>query len=48
VRVTLDLDLPGPLHAELEDAAKECRIAPELFAAEAIESVIASRRFDHG
>lgn len=44
MRVTLDLDLPAPLHAELEAAARECRVAPALFAAEAIESVIASRR----
>jgi len=44
VKLSLDLDLPGPLFDELERAAFECRIPVSFFAAEAIESVLASRR----
>jgi hypothetical protein len=44
VRLILDLDLPGPLHGELIAAAKEARVNPEIFAAECVESTLASRR----
>ena len=44
MRLILDLDLPGPLHGELIAAAKEARVNPELFAAECVESTLASRR----
>jgi hypothetical protein len=44
MRMTLDLDLPNPLFSELEQAARDCKIEPSLFAAEAIECVIAGRR----
>ncbi len=44
MRLTLDLALPNPLYEELLAAAKECRVHPTLFCAEAIESTLASRR----
>jgi hypothetical protein len=42
--VSLTLDLPIPLVDELHEAAKECKLAPHLFVAEALESVLASQR----
>lgn len=44
MRITFDLDLPAPLHAELIEAARDARIHPELFAAECVESILASRK----
>jgi hypothetical protein len=44
VKVILDLDLPGPLHAELQEAAKEAQCNPEVFAGECVQSILASRR----
>lgn len=44
MRLTIDIDIPTPLHGELIAAAKEARCNPELFAAECLESVLASRR----
>ena len=44
MRVTLDLDLPAPLHGELLEAAKEARCNLEVFAAECVEATLATRR----
>jgi hypothetical protein len=44
VRVTLDLDLPDALQDELQMAAKTSGIAPQTWAALAIEAELASRR----
>ena len=44
MRIELSLDLPLPLIEELDKAARECRVHPTLFCAEAIESTLASRR----
>ena len=44
MRITFDLDLPSILHAELIEAARDARIHPELFAAECVESILASRK----
>jgi hypothetical protein len=40
------VELPEELHGELNAAAKECAITPARFAAEAIHSVLASRRLE--
>jgi hypothetical protein len=45
-RLTLDIDIPTPLFEELTKASKEALIHPNLFCAEAIESVLASRRLE--
>ena len=39
--------LPDALFNELTNAAKECSVSPTVFAAEAIHSVLASRRLPH-
>jgi hypothetical protein len=44
VRLILDLDLPDALGVELETAAKRCGIAPPMWAAQTIESELASQR----
>jgi len=44
MRVTLDLDLPAPLHEDLLSAATEADCHPAVFAGECVESVLASRR----
>ena len=44
MRVTLDLDLPDALQDELQMAAKTSGIAPQTWAALAIEAELASRR----
>jgi len=44
VQLDLSLDLPDPLYQELLEAAFECRVSPKIFAAECVESVIATRR----
>jgi hypothetical protein len=44
VKIAFELDLPVPLHAELIAAARDARIHPELFAAECVESILASRK----
>jgi hypothetical protein len=44
MRVTLDLELPEALQDELQTAAKECGISGAAWAAQAIESELASRR----
>lgn len=45
-RLTLDIDIPTPLFDELTAASREARIHPTLFAAECLESVLASRRLE--
>jgi hypothetical protein len=42
--LTFTLDLNEVMLAELVDAARECRCSPKIFAAESLESVLASRR----
>jgi hypothetical protein len=44
MKIILDLNLPGPLHAELQEAAKEAQCNPEVFAGECVQSILASRR----
>jgi hypothetical protein len=45
-RLTFDIDIPAPLFEELTAASREARIHPALFAAEALESTLASRRLE--
>lgn len=40
------LNMPDSLLSELHEAARTSHMRPEVFAAEAIESVLASRRLD--
>ena len=47
-RLRFDVELPDQLATELSEAAIECSISPEKFAAQAIESTLASRRLDSG
>lgn len=47
MELIVSVTLPDPLFDELMEAAKGCRCTPSQFAAEAIESVIASRRLPH-
>ena len=47
MRLILDLDLPDALGVELEHAAKRSGLAPEMWAGEQIESVLASQRLSH-
>jgi hypothetical protein len=44
MELTLTLELPDGLYQELLDAAVESRCTPKMFAAESVESVLASRR----
>jgi hypothetical protein len=45
-RLLFDVELPEPLAAELSEAAIECSISREKFAAQAIEATLASRRLE--
>ena len=47
MRVVLDIELPDALGVELESAAKRCGIAPPMWAAQTIESELASQRLPH-
>ena len=44
MELNFSLILPDALFKELEDAARECRCSPKIFAAQSVESVLASRR----
>jgi hypothetical protein len=47
VRLLLDVELPDELAVELHTAADETNLSPERFAAQVLESEIASRRLEH-
>ncbi len=44
MELTFSLNLPDALAQELEDAARQSHCTPKIFAAESLESVLASRR----
>ena len=46
MRLQFDVELPDQLATELSEAAIECSITREKFAAQAIESTLASRRLE--
>jgi len=43
----MELELGQEMLAELHQAAKDCGISPHVFATEALESVLASRRLPY-
>lgn len=43
----MELDLSTEMLDELQQAAKDCGISPRVFATEALESVLASRRLPY-
>ena len=45
-RLQFEVELPEQLAAELSEAANECSISREKFAAEAIEATLAGRRLE--
>ena len=45
-QLNLSLTMPNSLLSELHDAARTSHMRPEVFAAEAIESVLATRRLE--
>lgn len=44
MELNFSLSLPDALFQELVDAALECRCSPKIFAAQSLESALASRR----
>lgn len=44
MQLTFSVLLPDELYRELMEACRECECSPKRFAAESIESVLASRR----
>jgi hypothetical protein len=44
VELNLSLNLPDVMFQELVEAARECQCSPKIFAAQSVESVLASRR----
>jgi hypothetical protein len=44
VEFNFSVSLPDVLAQELLEAARECRCSPKIFAAQSVESVLASRR----
>ena len=44
MELTFSLKLPDALYRQLITACEECRCSPKQFAAECLESVLASRR----
>ena len=45
-RLQFEVELPDQLATELNEAANECSISREKFAAQAIEATLASRRLE--
>ncbi len=44
MKLVFDLNLPEELYRELIAGCQECECSPKVFAAQSIESVLASRR----